>query len=262
MDDYKVVNAEQLDADLGVIADKIREQTGKTEQIPFPNGFASAPAELVEAGKKTAYDEYWDTLQDYGNRTDYRAAFGGIKTHSAHLFRPKYDIRPDNGRYVFAYSDGLDLTQDFGVAIDFSNVKEFIGTFMGGPQRIGVVNCSSATSINQIFSYGGVSYIEKLILNENCTTYNQPFANCTRLTDITIEGVLSATVSFQWCPLTAESAKSVINCLKNYAGTSEANTKKITFSATTWGYLDAEGENTDVGTNWREYIQTSKGWNI
>ena len=58
MANYKVVDADRLDYDLGTIADSIREQTGKTEQIPFPAGFAAAPAELVEIGMAKS-DAQW-----------------------------------------------------------------------------------------------------------------------------------------------------------------------------------------------------------
>lgn len=58
MANYKVVDADQLDTDLGTVADAIREQTGKAEQIPFPNGFASAPAELVQIGKDQKEQEW------------------------------------------------------------------------------------------------------------------------------------------------------------------------------------------------------------
>ena len=42
MADYRVVNAEQLDADLTTIADAIRAQTGGTESLVFPEGMVEA----------------------------------------------------------------------------------------------------------------------------------------------------------------------------------------------------------------------------
>lgn len=49
MADYKVVDAEQLDADLKVVADAIREKGGTSEQLEFPNGMADAVRNLVSA---------------------------------------------------------------------------------------------------------------------------------------------------------------------------------------------------------------------
>ena len=42
MAEYKVVNSEQLDADLKVVADAIRAKCGETESLAFPNGMKSA----------------------------------------------------------------------------------------------------------------------------------------------------------------------------------------------------------------------------
>lgn len=42
MASYKLVDADQLDADLKTVADSIRAKTGKTEQLNFPNEFKSA----------------------------------------------------------------------------------------------------------------------------------------------------------------------------------------------------------------------------
>ena len=49
MADYKVVDAEQLDADLTVVADAIRSKGGTTEALEFPQGMASA-VEAIQSG--------------------------------------------------------------------------------------------------------------------------------------------------------------------------------------------------------------------
>ena len=48
MADYKVVDAEQLNADLSSIADAIRDRAKTTESINFPNGFVSAVNNLID----------------------------------------------------------------------------------------------------------------------------------------------------------------------------------------------------------------------
>ena len=50
MADYKVVDAEKLDADLGVIADAIRERAGKTESLSFPDGMVDAVMAIPTGG--------------------------------------------------------------------------------------------------------------------------------------------------------------------------------------------------------------------
>ena len=42
MANYKIVDADQLDADLGSVADAIRAKRETTEALAFPNGFISA----------------------------------------------------------------------------------------------------------------------------------------------------------------------------------------------------------------------------
>lgn len=41
MANYKIVNADQLDSDLALVADSIRTKAGKTEKLAFPDGFKS-----------------------------------------------------------------------------------------------------------------------------------------------------------------------------------------------------------------------------
>lgn len=42
MPNYKIVNTDQLDADLKAVADSIREKSGKSGSLAFPGGFVSA----------------------------------------------------------------------------------------------------------------------------------------------------------------------------------------------------------------------------
>jgi hypothetical protein len=42
MSNYKKVDADQLDSDLTAVADKIREKTGVTDELAFPDGFVDA----------------------------------------------------------------------------------------------------------------------------------------------------------------------------------------------------------------------------
>ena len=42
MGNYKIVNADRLDADLLAVANAIREKTGQSEPLPWPDGYAEA----------------------------------------------------------------------------------------------------------------------------------------------------------------------------------------------------------------------------
>lgn len=50
MAEYKVVDAEQLESDLTVVADAIREKGGTSEQLAFPNGMADAVRGIQSGG--------------------------------------------------------------------------------------------------------------------------------------------------------------------------------------------------------------------
>lgn len=49
MPNYKVINADQLDADLTIVADAIRSKAGISDKLPFPYGLKSA-VEAIESG--------------------------------------------------------------------------------------------------------------------------------------------------------------------------------------------------------------------
>ena len=52
MANYKVVDAEQLDADLAVVADAIREKGGTSDALAFPNGMADAVRAIEGGGEE------------------------------------------------------------------------------------------------------------------------------------------------------------------------------------------------------------------
>ena len=56
MAEYKLVDAEKLDADLTAVADAIREKTGSTQQLAFPEGFASAVAGITTQPESNPFD--------------------------------------------------------------------------------------------------------------------------------------------------------------------------------------------------------------
>lgn len=53
MANYKVVDADQLDADLASVADSIRAKAGTTGEMAFPEGFKSV-VEAISTGETLA----------------------------------------------------------------------------------------------------------------------------------------------------------------------------------------------------------------
>ena len=95
---------------------------------------------------------------------------------------------------------------------------------------------------------------------ENITTATGAFNACANLKTLNASGVIAISLSFSACPLTAESAISIINCLKNYAGTENEFAHTITLHANTKTTLDALGAVSPNGNTWLEYAN-DKGWN-
>jgi hypothetical protein len=108
-------------------------------------------------------------------------------------------------------------------------------------------------------SCGQLQKIDEIVFGENLTKIDSFCWDCKALTDVTASGTIPVTISFTSSPLTAESAISVINCLKDYSGTDKDLTQTITFSATTKTALDALGAVAPNGLTWLDYIGV-KGW--
>ena len=103
--------------------------------------------------------------------------------------------------------------------------------------------------------------IEKLSV-KSLTTFTNTFKNCESLTDITIDGTIGQSISFQYSPLSVASMKSVISHLEE-----TTLTKSVTFTDACWEALEASGKpyddglTTDETLTWKNYV-ISLGWNV
>ncbi len=220
---------------------------------------------VYEAGRQAEYNELWDNIQTNGTKTDYTNMFAG-KAWTTNTFKPKHPIKPKRAQNMFGDSGKID--NDYIKSIDFSECAAMVNCFRNsGVVRLGVVDCSKATKgwngITQVF-YACHSLVEiALFIPPNDTTlpYNSTFGSCTGLKEIRFGGAICQSISFNSCPLTVDSMKDVITHLKNFAGTSNEFTHKVTFSENCWTALEESG-NTPNGTTWKEYVQNTLGWNI
>ena len=76
------------------------------------------------------------------------------------------------------------------------------------------------------------------------------FTNCTSLENIKITGPMYGNVNFQWCPLTADSMRSVVSALSDTA----------TGRAATFNKAAKEAAFTDE--EWAALIATKQNWTI
>lgn len=209
-------------------------------------------------GKQEAYDTFWDAYQDDGNRTNYVGGFSGVGW-TDETFKPKYDTRADNATDMFANCGITDLKgicEHQGVALDFSGATSLLRTFQSAATltRIGVLDASSAADFRNVFNMcRALQSVERLVLSETTgTQYNAAtaFNNCTALTDLTVEGVIWFSLSFQWCPLSRASIESVVAAL---SGTKTGQTLTLKKSAAEAAFTTEE---------WETLVATKPNWTI
>ena len=238
------------------IADKLTT-IAENEQKVYDKG--------VEDGKKAEYDAFWDNYQNYGKETNCSLFFGG-NGWDEHNTRPKYDIKPVN-MYMFTYNannlssfDWVAMFEQQGIVLDTSNCTEFTYAFLRG-SHWGVIDTTKTTNLNvQMFFYANMLHtIDELIVKETTIYGTNTFVGTTALKNLKISGTIGRTITLAQSPLTVESAKSVINALKNYAGTDNALKYKLTLKSTVWDALN-EAEAPPVGDTWQDYV-SSLGWN-
>lgn len=228
------------------------------------------------------YDAFWDAYQMNGERVNYDAAFAcnfndKKASWNNNSFKPKYNMKPTTAQDMFFVywvnsileksikGDLVEILENLGVELDFSDCikcwRVFCGSFF---TRLGVMDFHSVTYNNmEFFCYMTLlETIDCYIPPQNILTgTNNIFKNCKSLKYLTLGGNLLQNTDLSWSPLILESAISVITHLENYAGTENEFVYQISFSETTWEYLDAEGDTASPNSNsWREYIM-DLGWN-
>jgi hypothetical protein len=236
------------------IADAIREAKGTTELIPTLE-MANEVTEVYEAGKKSEYDAFWDVYQNKGNRTNYWMGFTGLGW-TAKSFKPKYNMKPTNARQMFANGScsGLDLTlllEELGVVLDTSNCTDFRQMFYyGSPKRFPPISTVAIDNFNGLIYHASIETIDKLILREDGSqTFTSPFTGATKLTNLTIEGVIGQNgfTTADCTQLSKDSITSIINALSTTTNgltvTLSKAAKEAAFTADEWATLIATRPN-------------------
>jgi hypothetical protein len=229
---------------------------------------------VFEAGKKTAYDEFWDSYQDYGKRTDYDNMFSGNGWNNF-TFNPKYDINAQSAymilRDIKFAGDFAAFLESKGITFDTSRAASMMYAFsaMSNVTRIGIVSLEGLSYYgNTAEMFSGSAKLETIDLIIPHPTYKIPFTfftGCNALKNIRIGGTIRGNVNMQQCPLTLESAKDIILHLENLRDNNDY-AYTCSFSPDTWALLDADiGFDTNGdGSNyvpWRDYVEVIICWN-
>lgn len=216
-----------------------------------------------DEGQTAEYDRFWDSFQQNGNRTDYTYGFAGAWDRTT--FRPKYDMHATTYNccfHQFNYYDQnwesfdmVEYLENIGVELDTTKATNFSSMFMWAwVGRLGVIDCRAASwSLTTAFAYGKIKTIDKLIVKPE-NTFNNTFINNTELTNITFEGTIGDSISFQWqTKLSKASIESVITHLST-----TTSGKTATFSKT--AVTNAFGSTT--ASAWTTLVNSKSNWTI
>lgn len=237
----------------------IAEDQSRIKEVGYNEGF--------EAGKKSEYDAFWDAYQQNGNLKYYKYAFGG-QGWTENTFKPKYDIdTKSSSQSMFQESkingDLGEILQQCGVRLIFYgtiyNMTFYATRFTALPE----LDFTEGKRLIQTFMNSGyLVTIRKVKINElGDVTFERAFENLNALVNIVIEGVIGTNFDIHWSPLSVASLKDIITHLKDYSGTSSEYTYTVSFKATAFAELEAEGATSPHGNTWAEYIDDLK-WKL
>ena len=225
MADYRVIDVEQLESDLTVVADSIREKGGTSEQLAFPNGMADAVRGIQSGGS--------DDNSQYATE---------IKFANMNLFgKPKVSISL-NGisslRHVFNASVLNETVQELEVfcenkVTDLANfVTSNIADTKNALKKL-IINFDTSQCTNfSAFVWKQVN-IEEIVGELDCTSatnFSLWLNTCRYLREIRIkEKTIFVSISFPDCnSLSDESIQSIIDGL---ADLTEQTSQTLTFNS-------------------------------
>lgn len=246
-----------------VIADKIRNCTGETEII-LPNDFDDKIDDVYEAGKKAAYDAFWDMFQNKGNRRKYNFAFfsaEGLWTDES--FKPKYDIVMQGGSddafyglsKITKFKKGFYGEEDLQIDTSEMTSANWLCFNMSSLIELPLLDFSKV--IASVGAFSGCSSLTKLHLTVSENTVfaamsSGTFAGCKSLTDLKITGTIGKDIGIPGC--TALSADTIytqiILNLKDYSADTSGTTHTLNLGATNLAKL----------TEAQISAATEKGW--
>jgi hypothetical protein len=215
--------------------------------------------DVYEAGKKAEYDELWDGIQDYGNRTNYT---GGFRNWRATTINPKYPINAISLYELFSDCRKLERLPVVTCADTSGRFTQVYSAFTMCLELksidFDVLNSGSGNNAwASAFRYcQKLKSIKKIGVMES-QVFNRTFEYCFELENITIEGTIGQNgFDIHWSTLlSADSLKSIINALSpTFEGT-------ITLPTTAESNYNASPP---IGApqTWAELVLTKPNWNI
>lgn len=169
------------------------------EKYTEPAEFATELPDKIEkvhevsigTGKQLGVEENMATYIRYCNiQGNFLYAFAGVGWDSSTTYKPDENTTLKcftNSANMYAYSSVTDTV----APIDLSRATNNTGSIFANANKMVT--------------------IRKIIVSETTPTIG--FTNCSKLQNITFEGVIGANANFQWCPLSRASIENIVSVL-------------------------------------------------
>ncbi len=173
---------------------------------------------VYEAGKAAQTQDFWDTYQQHGNRSNYSTAFSGYGW-SAEIFHPTRPLTVVNGYMLFRNNPHLTSAMLAQACFDFSACQSLQYGFMGCTALDEVADLSAARTLDSCFSgCTKLKSVQRLHLPtaENGTV-SALFWSCPQLQTVSVVGTLhDGNLGLQKSPLLSrESITGLVNALSD-----------------------------------------------
>ncbi len=226
------------------VADKYRVLN--TEKIPA----------VYEAGKKAAYDDFWDDVQKNGIREDYHMVFCG-KSWNNNTFKPKYPIGKITNAQLFFYENNVTDGYDYIKNLDCSASTNIAQMFQGSlVNHVGVIDATGAGGAYATFANTPQLHtIDKFVVDED-VTYSYTFHAAVALENIRISGTIGQDISISWCnKISLPSAISFLLALADLSQSGTTKTITMSFATDQKYYFDEAWKHNKAQAR-------EKGWTI
>ena len=232
------------------------------------NAVAENIPKVYDSGKKSEYNAFWNEFVFEG-RNQFSGPGWNQKT-----FRPNRDFYVQQG--TFYYHNWQGTPYDLAAHLETLGVKMMMGSNarkegfrVAWFTRLPVLDFSQRSgSFENTFCSANSSplvTIDKIILPPEgaVTSFSGAFTECSKLKNIIFEGVIDKSINFSASPLSVESIKNIVSCLKDFTGSSEYS-YTLTIKSSAFASLETEGATAEYNgevCTWSELVDNKK-WNL
>ena len=269
------INHEQAIADFNAIENALKDGGVEVPEGTPTSQYGEKIGEITEKCAEKTLEDFWNSYQNGGSRTDYTYAFTLMNSKS---FKPMYNLAPTakGANHMFRQFNntaGADWNTPFDLAtrleeqevtLDFSNCTSVQLTFYNvNISRIGECDFSNCEGTDRCFyNSSKLTRIDKVIGGEKTSFYGtngSSFYKLPNLTYIRFGGTIGGTsnIDISGSPLlevecfTNSESSGLFDCLADKTG----DTSK------TWTCTIGT-DNLNKLTNEQKAIATQKGWTL